>query len=365
MTDALQYHPAADIFPLLEGEEYEALKRDIQANGQVEPIYLYDGMILDGRNRYRACTELGITLKTKPYIGNSPVAFVLSLNLARRHLNASQLACAALTAMPMLEAEAKERQAEHAGTAPGKSANTCGTISTSESGKARDEAAKQFGVNPHYIQDAKKLQAQEPELLEQVRKGTLTIPQARQQVARQRTNAPAITPAMPTGKYRCIVLDPPWPMQKIEREKFPDQGLELDYPVMSLDEIAALPVADLAEPDGCHVYLWVTQKYLPDGLRLFDGWGVRYQCVMTWVKNVGFTPFSWMYSTEHVLFGRIGHLDLLRLGMRLDFSAPRTVHSAKPDVFYNTVREASPSPRLEMFARQPREGFAVWGNQVA
>lgn len=175
---------------------------------------------------------------------------------------------------------------------------------------------------------------------------------------------PATTPAMPTGRYRCIVIDPPWPMEKIEREAHPDQGRALDYPTMGLDEIGGLPVADLAE-DGCHVYLWVTHKFLPVGLELLGSWGVRYQCTMTWVKNVGFTPYSWMYSTEHVLFGRIGSLPLERLGLRLDFAAPITRHSAKPDVFYDRVREASPGPRLELFARNQREGFQPWGNEVA
>ena len=186
----------------------------------------------------------------------------------------------------------------------------------------------------------------------------------KQEVARTHIPEPAITPAIPIGKYKCIVIDPPWPMVKIEREERPNQGVTLDYPVMSLEEIAALPIPEMAEQSGCHIYLWVTQKYLPDGLRIFEAWGVKYQCVMTWVKNVGFTPFSWMYSTEHVLFGRIGSLDLLRLGMRLDFNAKVNGHSVKPDVFYTTVIDASPEPRLEMFARQRRDGFTPWGNEI-
>ena len=133
---------------------------------------------------------------------------------------------------------------------------------------------------------------------------------------------------------------------------------------MTLEEIAALPVPDLAHDQGCHVYLWVTHKHLPSGLRLFDTWGVKYQCLMTWVKNVGITPFSWMYSTEHVLFGRIGSLQLDRLGLRLDFSASVTHHSEKPDIFYERVIEASPEPRLAMFERKQRTGFTVWGNEV-
>jgi N6-adenosine-specific RNA methylase IME4/DNA-binding XRE family transcriptional regulator len=127
--------------------------------------------------------------------------------------------------------------------------------------------------------------------------------------ARSRSRRTSFTQPFPRKKYRCLVIDPPWPVQKIEREERPNQGRELDYPTMSLEEIAGLPIPELADPSGCHVYLWVTHKFLPEGLELFKRWGVKYQCVLTWVKPTGMTPFSWMYNTEHVLFGRIGNLD--------------------------------------------------------
>lgn len=195
----------------------------------------------------------------------------------------------------------------------------------------------------------------------------LLASEATRLAARQRTPDPvdkAVPP--PVGKYRCIVIDPPWPMKKIERDERPNQGLELDYPTMTLEQIAdeaMVPVRTLAD-DDCHIYLWVTHKFLPAGLELLDTWGFNYQCVMTWRKNVGITPFSWMYDTEHVLFGRRGNLPLERLGMRLSFDAPTVGHSVKPDVFYDRVLEATPGPRVEMFARRERDGFTGWGNEV-
>jgi N6-adenosine-specific RNA methylase IME4 len=168
----------------------------------------------------------------------------------------------------------------------------------------------------------------------------------------------------PEGKYRCIVCDPPWPMQKIDREERPAQGAALDYPTMSIDDIFALPIPASADETGCHLYLWVTHKYLPTGLRIMEAWGFRYQCLMTWVKPTGMTPYSWMYNTEHVLFGRCGNLQLDRLGIKLSFEAAIVRHSQKPDIFYDIVREASPGPRLEYFARQERDGFDVWGDEV-
>jgi len=169
------------------------------------------------------------------------------------------------------------------------------------------------------------------------------------------------------GKYRCIVIDPPWDIKKIEREERPNQGVALDYPTMSLEEIAdesLVPVRTHAD-DDCHLYLWVTHKYLPAGLDLMEQWGFRYQCLMTWRKNVGITPFSWMYDTEHVIFGRKGNLPLTQLGLRLSFDAPTQGHSVKPEVFYDRVRAASPGPRIDMFARTERDGFEVWGNEVS
>lgn len=175
--------------------------------------------------------------------------------------------------------------------------------------------------------------------------------------------AAAQTPA-PAGKYRCIVIDPPWHIKKIDRDVRPNQGQFLDYPTMTLDQIRALPVPDLAHIDGCHLYLWTTQKYLPDALALLVSWEFHYQCLMTWVKPSGFTPYSWMYNTEHVIFARRGNLPLLQNGLKLSIEAPTSGHSVKPDAFFERVLQASPEPRLEMFARQSHDGFKAWGNEV-
>lgn len=178
--------------------------------------------------------------------------------------------------------------------------------------------------------------------------------------------SPEETPAPPEGTYRTIVVDPPWPMPQIVRRERAAQAAHVAYATMDVDEIAELPVEHLVDPGGAHIYLWVTHRFLPAGLRILEAWGARYECVLTWVKNVGITPFSWMYSTEHVLFARAGRaLDLERKGLRLDFQAAVAGHSVKPDAFYELVRRASPGPRLEMFARLPHEGFDPWGAEVA
>lgn len=176
-------------------------------------------------------------------------------------------------------------------------------------------------------------------------------------------------PELPAGRFRCLVIDPPWPVERVEQQRRPLQQAELDYPTMTLDAIddrVGAAVAAKADPDGCHVYLWTTHRFLPRALAMYERWGGRYQCLLTWVKPTGVSPFSWMYDTEHVIFGRVGALPLTQMGLRLSIVAPATRgHSVKPDAFYERVIAASPGPRLEMFARQQRAGFEVWGNEVA
>ena len=181
-------------------------------------------------------------------------------------------------------------------------------------------------------------------------------------IEQKRKNLITETPPLPDGKYRTIVIDPPWDVEKILRDVRPNQDV-FEYATMNVEQISQLPIPTLAYEDGCHVYLWTTHHYLPDAFKIFEAWGVKYQCLMTWVKNVGFTPFSWMYSTEHVLFGRIGSLPLLKNGIRLDFQADVREHSRKPDIFYNIVQQASPEPRIDMFSREKRDGFNQYGNE--
>src|SRR5262245_28059629 len=86
----LQLHPVADLFPLMEGAEFDALVADIKAHGLQEPIVIHEDMILDGRNRYRACFAAGIEPAFRPFTGDDPATYVVSANIRRRHLTAEQ-----------------------------------------------------------------------------------------------------------------------------------------------------------------------------------------------------------------------------------------------------------------------------------
>lgn len=160
--------------------------------------------------------------------------------------------------------------------------------------------------------------------------------------------------------YRTIVIDPPWEMKKSKRTARPKQ-VDMDYDVMSLEEIKRFPLRKFISADGCHVYLWTTHKHLPDAFAVFKAWGVNYHCTLTWNKNVGVTPFTWMFSTEFILFGFIGNLAVIRKGIRTDFKGKVREHSRKPDEFYEIVKRVSPEPRIDIFSREKRDGFDQYG----
>lgn len=192
-----EIHPAAELFPLMSDDEFAALKKNISEQGLLEPIWIYDGRILDGRNRYRACNELGIDPSTREYTGASPVAFVWSLNAERRHLTKSQRATIGVEMLPLLEAEAQKRieATQLAGRDQEGHAISAGPISASpkdETGKSADLAGKQVGVGRTMIQKAKQVQTEDAELFQQVKRGEVQLEDAHRKVKEGRP-----IPAMP------------------------------------------------------------------------------------------------------------------------------------------------------------------------
>jgi len=184
------YHPVADLFPLLEGAEYEEFKADVALHGQREPIWLApDASILDGRNRHRACLELGRKPNCRMYVGGhsfySLMEFVLSMNLHRRHLNSGQRATIAVKAHELvqrLDEEAKKRQGRRTDLTSVKS------LTEVPPDRSEDQLATLFDTNRQYVHDAKMLQQEAPDLLQQVRSGEKSLPQAwREHKALQRS----------------------------------------------------------------------------------------------------------------------------------------------------------------------------------
>jgi len=168
-------HPISELYPLMSGTEFCDLKEDIKARGLKYPVIMYEGRILDGRNRFKACQEVGAAIRAVQYDGDDPVSDVISVNGKRRNLNSDQLACIAVDALPLYEAEAKKRQARTAENRNLVTEKIQQQESSTESKKSKtktknansssQKAAKKLNTNSHYVSDAKKLPTGYPVLL--------------------------------------------------------------------------------------------------------------------------------------------------------------------------------------------------------
>lgn len=174
-------------------------------------------------------------------------------------------------------------------------------------------------------------------------------------------------------KFRTILADPPWQFQNRTGKMAPEHKRLSRYPTMTLREICDLPV-EAVVADTAHLYLWVPNALLPEGLEVMRHWGFTYKSNIIWSKirkdggpdrrGVG---FYFRNVTEILLFGVRGkNARTLKLGRTQEniISTQKREHSRKPDEQYPLIEGCSPGPRLEMFARGPRLGWTVWGNQA-
>jgi len=168
------FHPACKLFPRLPDDELQALADDIAANGLKNAIVTLDGKILDGRNRLAACELANVEPRFTVFDGDDPIAWVVSQNLLRRHLTASQKAVVAHDLLPLLEKVAKGRQRrsnEYRGN--GRLAQKC--ANRNSNGKASEAAARIVGTNPRYVEMVKSIKTKAPELIDEIRAGRLTV----------------------------------------------------------------------------------------------------------------------------------------------------------------------------------------------
>jgi N6-adenosine-specific RNA methylase IME4 len=175
------------------------------------------------------------------------------------------------------------------------------------------------------------------------------------------------------GPFRTVLADPPWRFQHRTGKVSPEHGRLARYETMGLDEISALPVADVCD-SRAHLYLWVPNALLAEGMAVMEAWGFAYKTNLVWFKTrkdggpdgrgVG---FYFRNVTEMLLFGTRGKDNrTLPPGRRqVNLVAERKrEHSRKPDRMYDVIEACSPAPRLELFARNVRPGWVQWGDEL-
>jgi N6-adenosine-specific RNA methylase IME4 len=379
---AVAFHPLADLFPLLEGVDFEELVADVRAYGVREPIVLYQGHILDGRNRYRATQAAGIECPTRVFDGADPVGFVISLNLKRRHLSESQRAMVA---------------AKLANIRLGENQHTIGSANL-----PTHRAADLLNVSERTVRHAREVrESGAPELVRAVETGTVSVRAAadiasqpideqREIVARgereilqaaaeirarkmevrraerlARVAAQADAGPLPRGrKYPLVLADPPW---RFQFSASSSRAVENHYETMSLEEICALPVAEIMTSIGV-LFLVVPSAILEQAFEVIRRWGLTYKTDCVWDKTDG--PGQGHYfrqQHETVLLAVRGDMPTPHENARPPsvFRAPRGEHSEKPDKLYEMIERMYPDlPKLELFARKRRPGWEVWGNEA-
>jgi N6-adenosine-specific RNA methylase IME4 len=169
----------------------------------------------------------------------------------------------------------------------------------------------------------------------------------------------------PKKKYRTILIDPPWPMKLTglyQTRKL--RPAKLVYPVMSVDEIKQLPINNLAE-QGCHLWLWTTNQFMEAGFALIRHWGFKFHAPIHWIKPSGCGNY-FVHRTQTILFAYKEKCQFNKGRYRpniIETGIPEK-HSQKPEESYRYIEDISDSPRIELFARQHRVGWTVWGNEV-
>ena len=376
----------------LSAEQYAGLEEDILDRGCLDTIKLWNDTIIDGHNRFSICMRHGVIFQTEDLEFDSRedvIEWMIRNQLNRRNQTPEQIS---YFRGKLYEQRKKAPHRPLKGAQNAHLSKTAETIADeygvnqatirrdADFAKAIDTIGKQVGEDvKHQIlsgelpvtkKDVVKL-AQMPEekrqaITEKIATGATMADAIREEkraeVIARLEDVEAREAKELAGQYDVIVIDPPWPMEKIERDVRPNQT-EFDYPTMSEEELGdiILPAAD-----DCHLWLWTTHRFLPMAFRLLDAWEFKYVCTFVWHKPGGFQPIGLpQYNCEFALYARRGAPKFIDTkALPVCFEAPRGAHSEKPEAFYDVVRRVTAGRRIDIFNRRLIEGFESWGKEA-
>jgi N6-adenosine-specific RNA methylase IME4/ParB-like chromosome segregation protein Spo0J len=352
------------------------LRESIRAKGLLQSIVLTsDYRLIAGLRRLRAAEEL--------HWEHIPARIAMSLNTAlalleaerdenscRKDLTPEELVVQARRLRALEEPAAKERQRLHGGTAPNRTREHSGKVSTSVGGRTRDRLGQALGVSGRTLDKAEEIvQAaeQEPEKFQSLldvmnRTGRINGVHQRLKRIRQAEAIQKEPPPLPQGPFRVIVVDPPWRYAK--RPDDPTHRASVPYPSMDHESLRALDVAGLACGDAV-LWLWTTNAHMPDAVDLVKVWGFEHKTILTWVKQkmgVG----DWLRGqSEHCILAVRGKPTVTLTNQTTVLHADAGRHSAKPDEFYALVESLCPGSKVELFARKRRQSWVCHGDELA
>ena len=389
---AWELDPVCVAFPPMTHDQFLGLKKSIERNGQREPIVVWNDRIVDGRHRLKACQELGIEPVVKRFTGDyqQAVSAAFAANVNRRQLGTGQLA--------LLAAQLATRR-------PGQTK----VAKQIEAVLSQPEAAALFGVSRDAVQKACRLVlGNNTALLDGVHTGSMTLNEAyvtantgktglrvkttederkalrvaaavKERLGSESRNLRLVKQAatsaknlaLPTGVRHSVVLaDPPWDYGMADDRSASRIIPHAKYPVMTIAAICEMGVDEIAA-DNSMLFMWCPASLLPDGLKVMASWGFEYSTNWIWYKTGGKLNCGGGTATIHhelLLVGKRGAgLTIADKKARASsvFSAPVTVHSAKPSIIYDRLEVLYPNVSyIELFSRTQRKGWTMFGNQT-
>ena len=411
----LREHAVVDLLPGMGEDEWAGLVESVRAVGVETPVWVWRGLLVDGRHRVRAARSVGLSLAEVPVLDlggigeGEMVAAVVRANLLRRHLSVGQraLVAAELSAGSRRGLSLPEgalgvesagracgvgrlsvisaRKVRRAGSSRLSAVVAGGHMSVGEAAWVADKVVGAGGGGGRAADEVVEIAVRHRGGVSSLRAKDLKAAWGERNRAVLRAQG---EPGPPAGRFSVVVVDPPWPLAVTPRV---DNPMGHGYDTLSVEEIAARPPP--VDSPGW-VFLWSTQTHLPSAFGLLEGWGLRYSGLLVWLKNggpqmVGDLQRNGEYVLAGFSAGEDGDLAVVGVAgapryettkaffavnptwRMIAGEAPgadlwrRGAHSAKPEGFYRLVeRVCGDVPRLDMYARGGRAGWSSWGKEA-
>lgn len=366
------------LIPALSAEEYKQLEENILHDGIRDALIVWNGVLLDGHNRYKIAQKHGLTYNVQEMNFDSRAdaeRWVILNQFGRRNLSAYDRSILALRLKPIIAAQAKEQQIR-------KPDFVCQISDKQKPIDTKKEIAKAAGVSHDTIAKVEKIETQaSPEIKAAVKSGEMSINQAYQATRREEKKAEVqkrieeyaevqtgvIDIKKPEKKYNIIYADPPWRYWESGNKNQSEH-----YQTMTIDDICKLPIKDISAEDSV-LFLWVTYPILAEAFRVIESWGFKYStAAFVWVKKnkAADSPFfgcgSWTRAnSELCLLATRGSVQRLDATISQIVESPIEEHSKKPDIVRELIeRLVGKLPRVELFCRHPADGWDIWGNEA-
>jgi len=347
------------IIPPLDSDEYVSLSESIKENGQYEKIKVNrDLVILDGHHRYKICKELGIApeyeIKHFENVIDEEI-YVIESNVIRRHIPVYVKVELAKPLEKLYAERAKQRKLNGTLLPNGSKVETA------------EKLAKLVGTSTRTYYRAKAIRERGTEdMCNEARSKGRMINKVYNKLIiweKQREIKETGSPPLPDGVFDVLYVDPPW---RYDYGGSIRGKADIHYPTMYTKDICLLPIREKIA-DEAILFLWATNPFLEDAIRVASEWGFDYKTCMVWVKPHIGTGFYVRSKHELLLICRKGTIphpaDEDRPPSVIE--APKTQHSAKPPIVYDLIEQMYPNRKyLELFARNSHPGWASWGNEV-